>query len=459
MGFGQMALATNQLIILTKSLNMAYVSLAGSIALALAPLAVFGALHAVAASATSEMNSNLEKNLELNKEISDVQLRATQKEIAGGKDPAEKARIAAEAFEMETEKIKAYESQLKTAQKNLENFNNSRYEEGIGKKLLRGLAPDTGEKGLLEGSVKEIESMLNLAKQRKDELGKDQVVGGPDEKTLDDIKKFNESLREQIDLFGLSTEEQKRQKLIKQAGGNAAFLGESGSLIKDLEARRERDRLRKEEEASLARVKKSTEDLNKSLLFQVDTYGMTSREAALYKLQIEGATEAQLASAKAASQHLDKLDEEKKLMDKGKSVIEKYMTPQEKLVKEQGELDKLMEAGAIDSETYRRALADLHGQTQEDYKVKMGVTGIDSVLAGSADAFARIREQRDLLSQGGRISMGMKPNGVSVTSKAMGAAALAGGDKTQDRVAILLTEIRDAIVSKDTVEVAQAELT
>lgn len=136
-----------------------------------------------------------------------------------------------------------------------------------------------------------------------------------------------------------------------------------------------------------------------SLQMQVATFGMTATEADLYRLKMEGASEAQLEAARTAGKQLEALEENKKLMDKGKEVTEQYKTPLEKFSDRQKELDQLLGAGAISQQTYQAAvkeskktLEEAEKQAAKDYIANFSVTGIDAVEAGSAEAIARLRE-------------------------------------------------------------------
>ncbi len=80
--------------------------------------------------------------------------------------------------------------------------------------------------------------------------------------------------------------------------------------------------LREEAEAAALAAKreealaKKVDDLTNRLRLQIATFGKTSDEIALYKLRLEGATEAQLANAKSSIKALDSLEAlQKKLLE------------------------------------------------------------------------------------------------------------------------------------------------
>lgn len=74
--------------------------------------------------------------------------------------------------------------------------------------------------------------------------------------------------------------------------------------------------------------------LNDKLREQINTYGMASREIAIYKLRMQGATEEQLQLAIAGSRFLDELDRQKEAFDKQTKSAEKFRETLQGLTKE-----------------------------------------------------------------------------------------------------------------------------
>lgn len=71
-----------------------------------------------------------------------------------------------------------------------------------------------------------------------------------------------------------------------------------------------------------------------ALKTQIATYEMSSREAAIYKLRMAGATEATLGNAIALSMHLDTMDAEKKAMEEMAKAMERFESAALSLEKE-----------------------------------------------------------------------------------------------------------------------------
>ncbi len=74
--------------------------------------------------------------------------------------------------------------------------------------------------------------------------------------------------------------------------------------------------------------------LNDKLREQINTYGMASREIAIYKLRMQGATEEQLKQAIAGSKFLDAMDRQKEAFDKQSKSAEKFRETLQGLTKE-----------------------------------------------------------------------------------------------------------------------------
>ena len=166
---------------------------------------------------------------------------------------------------------------------------------------------------------------------------------------------------------------------------------------------------------------KLTEKINKqldALQLELDTYGMSEKEIALYKLQLEGATEAQIASADALLSTIDALEqqekaeaERQKLMDEGAELTKEMRTATEVYADEMERLNELLEVGAINQETYARAQQALADQGFEDAP-KFNESGdfdqFSALEEKSAELEKWYQEQLDLLEQYRQSRAGME---------------------------------------------------
>lgn len=125
--------------------------------------------------------------------------------------------------------------------------------------------------------------------------------------------------------------------------------------------------------------------LTDKLREQVATFGMTSTEADLYKLSQQGATEADLAQAKALAGQLrameDTADARKKMEGDAKGLIDATRTPFEKFEAEIAHARQLFDAGLIDQATLDRATTAANADLGT-----APTAGAAALEAGSAEA-------------------------------------------------------------------------
>jgi len=101
------------------------------------------------------------------------------------------------------------------------------------------------------------------------------------------------------------------------------------------------------------------DNLNRSLREQVETFGMSSTEIELYRLRLQGATEAQLEAAAASAEQLKALTEQQKQQQRADDLIEKHRSPAEKFKTAQAELKELYDKQKIPLEVYNKELEEL----------------------------------------------------------------------------------------------------
>ena len=116
------------------------------------------------------------------------------------------------------------------------------------------------------------------------------------------------------------------------------------------------------EEARIKAAKAAQEAIQgtiQSLELQRDTFGMTTEAATLYKISLmDGITPAQLEVAKGILETIKAQQELNAIMDEGKSIFDSTRTPAEKYAATVARLNQLLAAGAIDQETFNRAIKD-----------------------------------------------------------------------------------------------------
>lgn len=248
-----------------------------------------------------------------------------------------------------------------------------------------------------------------------------------------DVKATKELATEEMTTrFAAETEKatQMLQLQAKNAGATSAELSVlqmelEGVTGKQLELAKAAAQANKVAELNLSVIR-----LNESLKDQLATFGMAGTEAEIFKLKLKGATEAQLAQAKAMGMQL-----------KGKEVTEQFKSAQEKAAERIEELNELLKAGAIDQKTYGRAVADANKQLQTQ---RQELSAIQGAAMGGAEALERFNKFQDAIAlRSNPAGGGVMPAGGMDPMKAVeqNAPKGAGGGKSDE----FLREIRDTL--------------
>jgi hypothetical protein len=136
--------------------------------------------------------------------------------------------------------------------------------------------------------------------------------------------------------------------------------------------------------AATMRLGQKIAELEKSLRDQLETFGMSSTEAEIYRLELEGATYEQLKNARAIAAQLKEREELQKLEDKAKEIFEQTRTPFEQVKEEVAELMKLRDMGLLDDDTFNRALMQAKEKLGETPEIPAaGVAELGSAEARS----------------------------------------------------------------------------
>ena len=150
---------------------------------------------------------------------------------------------------------------------------------------------------------------------------------------------------------------------------------------------------------------KSAEKLIDKLTLQIATFGMSSAEAEIFKLQQEGASDATIGQAQGLADQLKGLEDNKKaqadlakanekIMNEGEKIFESTRTPIEKYEKTIADLNQLLSVGAIDQDTFNRAsdkaATDLKGTGDKTVETKFA----SAATFGSAAARTAILQNQ-----------------------------------------------------------------
>lgn len=205
----------------------------------------------------------------------------------------------------------------------------------------------------------------------------------------EDFRSFIQGIFGQALNMGRSREEIQLQELALR-GLTEAQKREAEAALNVLKIEKERHALRK-----------SVEDLTKSLAEQAATAHLVGAEAEIMKLQIRGATEAQLKQARAHARTIAEAKAHQEMLKRATEITKQFRTPQEILNDTVAELDMLLSKDAISLDTYNRALADAEEKANKLNKSLKGTADRmrDVARFGSAEAISRFMEFRDRLTE------------------------------------------------------------
>lgn len=184
-------------------------------------------------------------------------------------------------------------------------------------------------------------------------------------------------------------------------------------------------------------LQKRIDDMTKDLQAQEATFGKSNAQQDIYRMKLDGATDAQLKAAQAAADALDVKEKEKKAqeklkekMEEGKKMAEQYLTPQEKMAKAHLDLSHLLEIGAIDMETYNRGMKEAKKEFAAPAVGRVGLEGIEGVRSGTAEALQRLSAYRSAAAKPlTDIAAPLKGVNGDTTALAARKAVAAGGPK------------------------------
>lgn len=130
-----------------------------------------------------------------------------------------------------------------------------------------------------------------------------------------------------------------------------------------------------------------------------NTIGLTSRELEIYRAALKGAGPDEIAEAQRLDKKLTAMKKHNKLIDEAKRITEANLTPLEKFSQEQANLTKHLNDGLITAETYERAIKKAKKaleDAEQEVKVKVTITGIDALEAGTVATLAELDKFRSL---------------------------------------------------------------
>lgn len=343
--------------------------------------------------ALNDFNDAMAESKKLQSKVSENFKGGTKgimQQVSSAATPEAKKPIIEEELKRAQKELDGYKFGVASAQKNVEELN-STWNSWTGNKVLAAANDE------LKSSQDMLEQARDRVSQLQGALGK---IKNPelDPKLKADVAELTNKLQLQIQTFGMSSEAAAVFKL-QMEGATPSMLANARGLAQ-MNEWLEKDKKAREEAAE--KVKKLNDEvtsLTSSLESEIATFGMSSDEARIYKLMLDGATDAQLANARGLAQMKKQLEDTKKVMDEGARITKEFMNPQEKFTETTADLQKMLAAGAITTDTYGRAMADAQKKLEDAgdgaKKAREEVQKFDAAISGSADAVARVAAQRE----------------------------------------------------------------
>lgn len=356
-----------------------------------------------------ELNQAMHKADILQKKMLQQQANRNKEDLAEvdrGTAPERKKKLE-EAIELQDRQLKGLAEAEVQAMKQLEEARN-------------GWAAFFGDDSVVKENEQKIKHLQENAalgadhaqalKERLDELNRNSVDAGK-------LKEVADALKLKLDTHGM-TADQKQIFELKKDKATDAELKPIEDMQRQLKAKE---------------VQSSVDKMNQSLKDSIATIGMTSQQAAIYKLRAEGATEAQLKWTYALQsmqqqaelrQEVKRTNDElkesiatfgmtssevklyqlrlkgateeelrvtnalmkrQKNMEVGKRLMDKFESPHSKFLKGQKEINEAFAADTITVEVYQKALRELQEEYHKTAQARDS-DGTEATLVGSAEA-------------------------------------------------------------------------
>lgn len=158
---------------------------------------------------------------------------------------------------------------------------------------------------------------------------------------------------------------------------------------------------------------KKAAELDRSLFHQIQTFGMSSREADIYKLKLGGASESQVKMLESLSRMRDAQEKQSAAMARGAEIARQFVTPLQRLEAQTREYVDLLRRGAIDQQTFRQAMSQAKTEALAAGRAASGAnssfSGLQQGLAGFGIGVglgldSLIQSMRSLAAEGLRLA-------------------------------------------------------
>lgn len=358
-----------------------------------------------------EFNFSLQEGILLNNKLNAIQGGRNQAVLGGVadiKDPLEKQKAITEEINRAQKEIAGYEAAI--------NHANGRLKEMDG--WLRGMAMGAigGDKDRqleqegLQQTKQLLEDKKKLVKGLQEELDKmakkEEIQLKPNKEKYDpkELNKYTESLKAHLGVLeseaivGKEAAETLEVMKFKLEGATDAQLAVARQTNEAITAQKKQNDLNQS-------AKDIMESLSNDIVGLGLSYDATADEVSLYQLAVKGANLETINEARVLAKQKKELQDYQKLMSEGAALKKQHLDPAKKLSEETAKLHKMLDMGAIDLDTFNKALKDVQKQCGQEYKVEFKTSGSEAVAAGSAEAMERLREYQYAISGVGPLPM------------------------------------------------------
>lgn len=207
-------------------------------------------------------------------------------------------------------------------------------------------------------------------------------------------QKYLDSLREQQATLGMTAEQAERYKLAME-GVSEEMLGVVDAAQQEFAAAQRNQDAIAEQRRQAEELTKSIEDYTAAARDQAVTMGMAAGDADLFRFAQAGATDEQLAAARAANEARNRMADWTKMMQDGAKLTEQFQSPAERATAELQRLGEMFALKAIDQETYAAAVKATRDQLRGKLTAEFETRGLDAAVKGSREYAEAIAAQRD----------------------------------------------------------------
>lgn len=347
------------------------------------------------AEAERELNKEINETIALRTRLVQRQAAETERIVAQSQGPLTtdaKHQFLTSEIEKAQKEVAGYQARVKGSEQAVAELNTI-WNRWTGNKLLEVANVELGEQERLLGGAKDRVTQLQAEMKKLDPTEVFKKMTG-------EAAKLEEKLTTQIATFGMSAEQAAIYKL-QLEGATQAQLENARGLAQMVEWQKEEKKAKDEAAKATAHLAKDGQNFQESLELSIATFGMSSEEAKLYKLEMQGLDSAIVGHIQGLIEQQEALKANKKIMEQGEKVTKDILghEPDFKFHERITELNELLEAGAITQDVYALGMEQAEDALNKAEKGAKNATKefqkFDSALLGSAEAATRFQSYQD----------------------------------------------------------------